>query len=205
VFDAERLVVEALIATKLSKLASTAVNRLVKKLFELILLAVKSVTVVVAKVVVPKTANNPVDVAPNRSDKNIVLSTHPTPVFQYNVLLSTVPSARDPVESPVQYVDVPFVARNCPAVPVAFLPSRSSPVICSLLIVDEASIARFAYKLVVEAIVTVKSLIVVVASVVVPDTPDSILSEILIRLLFATVFVILPSFALSIASRYLNK
>jgi hypothetical protein len=46
-------------------------------------------------------------------------------------------------------------------------------------------------------------LIVITASG--PDTPDSILSEILIRLLFATVFVILPSFALSIASRYLNK
>lgn len=45
-------------------------------------------------------------------------------------------------------------------------------------------------------------LIVITASG--PDTPDSILSEILIRLLFATVFVILPSFALSIASRYLK-
>ena len=37
-----------------------------------------------------------------------------------------------------------------------------------------------------------------------PDAPDSYISEILIRLLFATVFVILPSFALSIASKYLN-
>jgi len=37
-----------------------------------------------------------------------------------------------------------------------------------------------------------------------PDTPDSNMSQILIRLLFATVFVILPSFALSIASKYLN-
>ena len=37
-----------------------------------------------------------------------------------------------------------------------------------------------------------------------PDTPDSRLSQIFIRLLFATVFVILPSFALSIAGKYLN-
>lgn len=37
-----------------------------------------------------------------------------------------------------------------------------------------------------------------------PDKPDSQLSEILIRLLFATVFIILPSFALSIAGKYLN-
>lgn len=38
-----------------------------------------------------------------------------------------------------------------------------------------------------------------------PDTPDSKLDQALIRLLFATVFVILPSFALSIAGKYLNK
>ena len=37
-----------------------------------------------------------------------------------------------------------------------------------------------------------------------PDQKDSALSESLIRLLFATVFVILPSFALSIAGKYLN-
>jgi hypothetical protein len=37
-----------------------------------------------------------------------------------------------------------------------------------------------------------------------PDTADSKISEILIRLLFATVFVILPSFALSMAGRYLK-
>jgi len=46
-------------------------------------------------------------------------------------------------------------------------------------------------------------LIVVTASG--PDTPDSTLSEVLIRLLFATVFVILPSFALSIAGKYLKE
>lgn len=37
-----------------------------------------------------------------------------------------------------------------------------------------------------------------------PDTPDSQLSELLIRLLFINVFIILPSFALSIAGKYLN-
>lgn len=37
-----------------------------------------------------------------------------------------------------------------------------------------------------------------------PDTPDTKLTEVLIRLLFATVFIILPSFALSIAARYLK-
>jgi hypothetical protein len=37
-----------------------------------------------------------------------------------------------------------------------------------------------------------------------PDKPDSRLTEILIRLLFLNVFIILPSFALSIAGKYLN-
>ncbi|MGH7157571.1 MAG: hypothetical protein ACREGD_00625 [Candidatus Saccharimonadales bacterium] len=37
-----------------------------------------------------------------------------------------------------------------------------------------------------------------------PDKPDSNLSEILIRLLFLNVFIILPAFALSIAGKYLN-
>lgn len=47
--------------------------------------------------------------------------------------------------------------------------------------------------------------ILIVATVSGPDTPDSITSQILIRLLFATVFVILPSLALSIAGKYLNN
>jgi len=38
-----------------------------------------------------------------------------------------------------------------------------------------------------------------------PDKPDSRISEILIRLLFITVFIILPSFALSLAGKYLNN
>lgn len=38
-----------------------------------------------------------------------------------------------------------------------------------------------------------------------PDKPDSALSELLIRLLFAAVFIILPSFALSVAGKYLNN
>jgi hypothetical protein len=37
-----------------------------------------------------------------------------------------------------------------------------------------------------------------------PDKPDSATSEILMKLLFTDVFIILPSFALSIADKYLN-
>jgi hypothetical protein len=37
-----------------------------------------------------------------------------------------------------------------------------------------------------------------------PDKPDSNLSQLLIILLFINVFIILPSFALSIAGKYLN-
>ena len=37
-----------------------------------------------------------------------------------------------------------------------------------------------------------------------PDKPDSTLSETLIKLLFVTVFIILPSFALSVAGKYLS-
>lgn len=37
-----------------------------------------------------------------------------------------------------------------------------------------------------------------------PDKPDSTVSEILIRLLFINVFIILPAFALSVAGKYLN-
>lgn len=38
-----------------------------------------------------------------------------------------------------------------------------------------------------------------------PDRQDTFVSQIFIRLLFATVFVILPSFALSVVGKYLNK
>lgn len=38
-----------------------------------------------------------------------------------------------------------------------------------------------------------------------PDSPDSDLSQVLIKLLFISVFIILPSFALSVAGRYLNS
>lgn len=37
-----------------------------------------------------------------------------------------------------------------------------------------------------------------------PDTPDSYATKILMKLLFTTVFIILPSFALSVASKYLK-
>jgi hypothetical protein len=38
-----------------------------------------------------------------------------------------------------------------------------------------------------------------------PDRPDSWLSELLIKLLFINVFIILPAFALSVAGKYLNS
>lgn len=38
-----------------------------------------------------------------------------------------------------------------------------------------------------------------------PDQPDSAAFEVLVRLLFINVFIILPSFALSIAGKYLKK
>jgi len=37
-----------------------------------------------------------------------------------------------------------------------------------------------------------------------PDKPDSGVSQLFIKLLFINVFIILPAFALSVASKYLN-
>lgn len=37
-----------------------------------------------------------------------------------------------------------------------------------------------------------------------PDTADTTLSQVLIKLLFADVFIILPAFALSVAGKYLR-
>jgi hypothetical protein len=37
-----------------------------------------------------------------------------------------------------------------------------------------------------------------------PDKQDSVLSQVLIKLLFVAVFIILPSFALSVAGKYLK-
>lgn len=37
-----------------------------------------------------------------------------------------------------------------------------------------------------------------------PDKPDSVISELLIKLLVINVFIILPAFALSIAGKYLD-
>ena len=37
-----------------------------------------------------------------------------------------------------------------------------------------------------------------------PDRPDSAINQLVLKLLFVDVFIILPSFALSIAGRYLN-
>jgi hypothetical protein len=38
-----------------------------------------------------------------------------------------------------------------------------------------------------------------------PDQPDSMVSQVLIRLLIINVFIILSSFALSVAGKYLNS
>jgi hypothetical protein len=38
-----------------------------------------------------------------------------------------------------------------------------------------------------------------------PNTPDTPINELFIRLLFTTVFIILPSFALSIAGKYFKN
>jgi hypothetical protein len=66
-----------------------------------------------------------------------------------------VPSATVPVIV-FQKVEVPLVASTCPAVPVALLVSRSSPVIWSLEIVVDARNERpEAVKLVVEAFASV--------------------------------------------------
>jgi hypothetical protein len=46
--------------------------------------------------------------------------------------------------------------------------------------------------------------ILVVLSSAGPDQTDSTTSIILLKLLFTTVFIILPSFALSVASKYLS-
>lgn len=37
-----------------------------------------------------------------------------------------------------------------------------------------------------------------------PDTPDSNATEVLIRLLFLTIFIMVSSFALSLAGKYVN-
>jgi hypothetical protein len=46
--------------------------------------------------------------------------------------------------------------------------------------------------------------IVIVLTASGPDQPDSPFTQLLIRLLFLDVFIILPAFALSIAGKYLN-
>ena len=37
-----------------------------------------------------------------------------------------------------------------------------------------------------------------------PDQPDTTLTRVLVRLLFTSVFILLPAFALSVAGKYLN-
>lgn len=59
----------------------------------------------------------------------------------------------------------------------------------------------FVYSSIVFGIIGI--LVVVTASG--PNSPDTRAFEILMKLLFATVFIILPSFALSVAGRYLSN
>ncbi len=100
--SAERLVVEAL----------TTVNLVI---------------VVVASVLVPRTASVPEAIAlPLASTKKLVLPTQLDP-FQYNVEFVAEPSLIVP-EILVQKVDVPLVASTCPSVPVAPFESRNCPV-----------------------------------------------------------------------------
>ena len=73
----------------------------------------------------------------------------------------------------LQYVDVPFVVSICPVVPVALVESRSSPVRDSLVMVEDASVARVAVKveavnLVIVEDAEVKSVMLVVARLDVP-------------------------------------
>jgi hypothetical protein len=71
----------------------------------------------------------------------------------------------------VQYVDVPFVASTCPAVPVALFESRSSPVRRRAEMVDVASCdVPVAVRLAVVMLLAKSAVSDVVASVVVPLT-----------------------------------
>ena len=47
--------------------------------------------------------------------------------------------------------------------------------------------------------------ILVILTATGPNTPDTWLNELLIKLLFADVFVLLPAFAVSVAGKYLSK
>jgi hypothetical protein len=77
---------------------------------------------------------------------------------------------------------------------------RSDPAQCYTKLMQKIATRIFIYASVVFGIVGI--LIVLTASG--PDQPDTTLSQVLIRLLFIDVFIILPSFALSLAGKYLN-
>jgi hypothetical protein len=160
---------------KMLNAALTALNTVVKKFvvvalvaFKLVVVAfvvVKLLIVVVASVDVPLIASVPdAERLPFASAKNFVFPTHDDP-FQYSVELVAEPLLMVP-DTVVQNVDVPLVARTCPNVPVAPFESRSSPVSCSLAIVDDARVARLVtVKSVVVAVVAIKLVIVEVPMV----------------------------------------
>lgn len=111
-----KLVDVLFVATRFVNVATNAVNTFVLKLFAVILFAVRSVIVVVARVDVPKTRSVPdAERFPCGSAVKLRLSTHAVP-FQYKVELVAVPSATAP-DIGAQNVDVPVVARNCPGAP----------------------------------------------------------------------------------------
>lgn len=74
-------------------------------------------------------------------------------------------------------------------------------IVCYTEIMQKIATRVFIYASIAFGIIGI--LVVLTASG--PDRPDSGLSELLIRLLFITVFIILPSFALSVASKYLKE
>lgn len=72
--------------------------------------------------------------------------------------------------------------------------------VCYTITMQKIATKVFTYASIVFGIIGI--LVVLTSSG--PDTPDSPLTETLIKLLFIDVFIILPSFALSIAGKYLN-
>ncbi len=119
----------ALIAVKLLKNAFNAERILAKNDVEVAPpRTVRSEIVVVASVLVPRTASVPEAIAlPLASTAKLKFLVQANP-SQYNVELVADPDATVPL-TVVQNVEVPLVASTCPAEPVALFESRSSPVI----------------------------------------------------------------------------
>ena len=94
--------------------------------------------------------------------------------------------------------------KNCESRPlegpsISTLPNQSVHV-CYTKGMQKIATRVFVYASIVFGILGI--LVVMTASG--PDKQDSALSRVLVRLLFVTVFIILPSFALSVAGKYLS-